>query len=175
MLVVGLCWLLVFVAGCSGSEPSPAPTSRHPGTAATSTPTSPSADPTDIAAAAAIAAVNKLYAEYNAMLKSGSSASYRQTFTRACNFCLQDANTVDRISSEGQTISGGIIRTSRLRVALAEPRLAVVEGDQTDSPAVVRKAGNVVTRYAGGTTSHFTWRVELVDDAWLITDVSPVR
>jgi len=177
--VLGAATVLLAAAGltsCTGSDPgAAAPSSLHPGTAATPTTSTPSGNPTDLAGAAAIAAVQKLYAEYNRMLRSGSSAAYRKTFTTACTFCVQDALGIDRISSRGQTISGGTVIASGLRLALARTDLVVVEGDQTDSPAAVHKGGRVVTRFAGGAKTHLTWRVQLVADTWLVTDESPVK
>ena len=171
VLVVGLCWLLVFVAGCSGSEPSPAPTSRHPGTAATSTPTSPSADPTDIAAAAAIAAVNKLYAEYNAMLKSGSSASYRQTFTSKCGLCLTNANRLDGISAKHQRVQGGRLNPNRLKAVLFRSRRVLVQGELHSPSAVVVQGRHVIQRFPDGGTHDYTWDVIQSGSGWLVADL----
>jgi hypothetical protein len=165
---------LFALAGCGGSDPGPvAPTTMHPGTAVTPTTSTPTltTDPS----VAAIAAVEKLIREYNLMLSSGTTERFRATFTRSCGFCLEDANSLDRIFRAGKTISGGGLRVTHLRVALAQHSLAVVEGDQRDSPAIVRLRGKVVDRFAGGTTSHLTWRVESVQGVWLIADESPVK
>ena len=77
---------LVLLAGCSGSDPAPigAPTG-HPGTAPPTT--SASATPTQDPGPAAIAAVQRMFDAYNAMLKSGSSTAYRATFTKDLRDC----------------------------------------------------------------------------------------
>jgi hypothetical protein len=160
----------LLLGGCSGSDPGPAPTTMHPGTAATTTAT-PSGNPTDIAAAAAIAAVQKLYAEYNAMLKSGSSRDYRRTFTKACRYCSGNANRVDQIHRKGQKIFGGSVRLTNLRPAEVRDRLAVIEGTMIDSPVTVKQGDRVVDRFAGGGSVLFTWIVELSGaNSWLVTD-----
>jgi hypothetical protein len=140
----------------------------HPGTAATPTTSTPTGDPTDIAAA--IAAVRRLYAEYNAMLASGSSELYRKTFTKACSYCLGNANRVDRIHQRRQHVEGGAVKLSRLRVADVQRQFVVVEGTMTDSPVVVKDGDRVVDRFAGGTSVRFTWTVEPAGGGWLVSN-----
>jgi hypothetical protein len=175
VLVGGLCWLLLFVAGCSGSEPSPAPTSRHPGTAATSTPTSPSADPTDIAAAAAIAAVKKLYAELNLAIHSGKTTQYRQTFTNRCSICVHDADVTDSIYRKGQRVDGGTYRLDKLVVVWNKPDLVIVQGVLSATPLTVRKGTHVITRDSALKPSAFTWDVVPHSGSWLVSKVVPLR
>jgi hypothetical protein len=175
VLVVGLCWLLVFVAGCSGSEPSPAPTSRHPGTAATSTPTSPSADPTDIAAAAAIAAVKKLYAELNRSLHTGETRGYRNSFARSCTLCVGNADTIDRIHREKQRIVGGDFTVTRLVVVWNKPDLVIVQGELRSKPLTVRAGSRVVDRDSGSPPTSFTWDYRPVGATWAITAVEVLK
>ncbi len=103
---------LVVLAGCSGSDPAPidAPTG-HPGTAPPTT--TASATPTQDPGPAAIAAVQRMFDAYNAMLKSGSSTAYRATFTKTCALCLGDAQTIDAIARKHERIVGGQYSTDR--------------------------------------------------------------
>jgi hypothetical protein len=171
--VIGLSALLLGVSGCSGSGPSPAdPTSAHPGTA----PGSPSASatPTQDPGQAAIAAVQRMYVEYNRMLRSGSSVVYRGTFTSDCSICTENANTVDGVFRKSEEISGGRLALSKLRVATATTQDAIVEGE-LDSPAVVvTKQGSVVQRFPAGGIHHYTWHIVRNQSNWLVASVEPL-
>jgi hypothetical protein len=165
----------MLLPACTGGSSSDVPTPLHPGTAPTSTTATPTAIPTEVAAAAAIAAVQRMYAEYNTMLQTLSSEKFRKTFAKSCAFCVGDADTIDDISRRSETIDGGVMRLLRYRVDYATDRVAIVEGDVKDSPATVLKGSQIVKRFAGGTTTQLTWRVEKQVTGWIITQENLVR
>ena len=168
MLVLGLCWLLVLVAGCSGSEPSPAPTGRHPGTAATSTPTRPSADPTDIAFASAIAAVERMYAEFNLALRSGRSTNYRATFADSCRYCADNARLIDTTAQRGRSIVGGQFTLTRMQKAMVHGRDVYVQGWASQAAARIEKDGKTVQRFEAAAPFLAVWTVRQVEDKWIV-------
>ncbi len=122
---------LVVLAGCSGSDPAPidAPTG-HPGTAPPTT--TASATPTQDPGPAAIAAVQRMFDAYNAMLKSGSSTAYRATFTKACTECVSDADAAEASLHEGPATSkAGSVTVSGVRVDRTVPELKLVAREGT--------------------------------------------
>ena len=72
-------------------------------------------------------------------------------------------------------LGGGRIALSHLRADYIDPPLVIVEGTVTDSPAVVRKDGKVVDRFAGGTSAKFSWHVEERPSGWLLTNEQVLR
>jgi hypothetical protein len=173
--VIGLSVLLLGVSGCSGSgSPSADPTSAHPGTAPGSQ--SASATPTQDPGQAAIAAVQRMFDAYNAMLKSGSSKAYRATFTKDCADCASSAESVEAVFGKGRSITGGSISISHLRVIGAYPdlKLVSVQGTVHQAASTVRKNGTVVDHYVPVTTS-VVWNISEDPGDWLVsrsTDVS---
>jgi hypothetical protein len=172
--VIGLSVLLLGVSGCSGSDPSPAdPASAHPGTAPPSTSAAtPSQDPGQ----AAIAAVQRMFDAYNAMLKSGSSKAYRATFTKDCVDCASSAESIDAIFGSGKSINGGAISISHLRVVgvYADLKLVSVQGTVRQAASTIRKNGRVVDHFVSITTS-VVWNISEDPGDWLVsrsTDVS---
>jgi hypothetical protein len=163
------------LGGCSGSDPGPAPTTMHPGTAATPTTATPSGNPTDIAAIAAIAAVQKLYAELNRSLTTGDTTSYRRTFTRACTLCLTDARVTDRLSAKDERVVGGGYRATELNAVYNQPGLVIVQGVLSEPPLVVMKGARVIARQGRLTETSFTWRAVPVNGTWLISAVEVLK
>jgi hypothetical protein len=174
--VIGLSVLLLGVSGCSGSGPSPAdPTSAHPGTA----PGSPSASatPTQDPGQAAIAAVQRMFDAYNAMLKSGSSKAYRATFTKDCQDCLNDANTAEAIFGRHQSIEGGAYVLTDLVVDHFYPDLKVVtlEGLVSQSSVRIIDHGRVIDHFAGFKHMPVGWNVSHVNGQWLVSRGTVLR
>jgi hypothetical protein len=168
--VIGLSVLLLGFSGCSGSVPSPAdPASAHPGTAPPGTSVAtPSQDPGQ----AAIAAVQRMYAEYNRMLKSGSSVAYRRTFTSDCSICSANADTTDRIAAKHEQVVGGQLTLSRLRIVTDEGALVIVEGSLNSPAAEIVKGGSTLKRFLGGGIHQYTWRLLMTDGQLLVSSVT---
>jgi len=176
VVYVSACLLIAGLAGCRGDDPGPAaPTTMHPGTAVTPTSSTPTGDPSDIAAAAAIAAVQKLYAELNASLRSGITEAYRQAFTRQCSVCLGTANSIDRIHERRQRIVGGRFYVSKLVVVFNQSDRIIVQGVLRSDPLTVRAGAQVVDRDSGSSPTAFTWEAKPVGVGWAIASVEVLK
>jgi hypothetical protein len=165
----------LLVAGCSGSDSAAVPTPMHPGTAATSTTATPSGNPTDIAAAAAIAAVQKLYAELNTSVETGRVTGYRATFTPECLTCVRDERAIAKIYKSGGRITGGTYRVNALAVVWNKSDLIIVQGQLSAEPLVVRRGGRVVERDPALKPFSFVWKVKPIHEAWLVTEVQALK
>jgi hypothetical protein len=167
---------LFALAGCRGSDPSPAaPNTMHPGTAVTPTTSTPTGDPTDIAAAAAIAAVQRWKDAFNSSIRARSSAEYRTTFTNECTICRNDAKVTDAIYKKGERIVGGNFHVSDLRVVWNKADLVIVQGRFSADPLTVRKGTRVVDRDGGLKPFPFAWKVKPVSGQWLVTSVDALK
>lgn len=162
------------VASCSGNPPTPAPTPLHPGTAATVTPT-PSGNPTDVAAAAAIAAVQKLYIDFKAMADSGSSTSYRRDFTANCQPCSTDAKFIEGLTQHQQTLAGGAFHVSGLAVVWNKPDLVVVQGLLSHPRLHIMSGQRTIREIAALETTRFIWHVRPTADGWKIESAEAIR
>jgi hypothetical protein len=140
----------------------------HPGTPATSTAT-PSGNPTDLADAAAIAAVQRMYAEFNVALHSLRSDAYRQTFTKGCGYCVSNADLVDGLRDKRERIVGGQFSLTGLRVAYVQPTFVLVEGYLAQDAARITKQGSTVKDYKAAPHFRAIWRVERLDGTAVIT------
>jgi hypothetical protein len=169
LAVIVVSAVLLGASACSGSgSPSADPTTLHPGTAPPTSTTSPTS--TQDPGQAAIAAVQRMFDAYNAMLKSGSSKAYRATFTKDCNLCSGDASTIEAILRKHQSIHGGQYRLSALRVASADLGLVIVEGTVAQAASSVLSGEKVVARYDAGKPGSFTWDVKQIAGSWIVAD-----
>lgn len=156
------------LAGCTGASGPPPSATTHPGTAPTSSTPSPSA--TQDSGQAAIAAVQRMFDAYNAMLKSGSSKAYRATFTAGCGICLKDAQTVDDIYAKGNRIDGGVYQLANLKVTgHFSPRLVTVQGEVSGKPATIRHGNRVVDHFPGFSRTPVGWSVSMTRAVWLVS------
>jgi hypothetical protein len=162
------------LVACSSGDPSSPPTTMHPGTAATSTATS-SGDPTEVAGAAAIAAVQTLYDDLNFSLRSGSTTRYLSRFTKACVACISNANTIDLLIRDHKRFEGGQFYVSNLTVVLNRADLLVVQGRLRSDPLVVRAGNKVSARDNGAKLTAFAWHVSPSHGVFLITDVQALK
>jgi hypothetical protein len=162
--------LLVGLAGCSGSgDPGADPSTPHAGTA----PPSPTASstPTQDAGQAAIAAVQRMFAAYNAMLKSGSSKAYRATFTKACVECASDAAAVEAIWRRGRTVRGGNLSVTSLRLVgvYLDLRLTSVQGTVGQRAISIMRGHKVVDSVPAFSGAAVVWNVSEVGGTWLVS------
>ena len=176
VVYVSACLLIAGLAGCRGDDPGPAaPTTMHPGTAVTPTSSTPTGDPTDIAAAAAIAAVQKLYADFQAMTVSGSSQGYRRDFTRACSACAANARFVDGLTRRGQRLVGSGFSVEGLKVVWNKPNVVLVQGRLSHPDFMIRGGGTVKGKIRALPVTAFAWRVVPVQDSWLIASAEALK
>jgi hypothetical protein len=164
--------------GCSGrSDPAPTPSTHQVGTAPSSTP--PTASPTTTSAAdrkaAAIAAVQRLYAELNAATKSGDTTAYRKTYTSTCSYCVGDAATIDGFTRKHEHVIGGETRVSGLQVIYSGAKFLIVEGTLSGAKASIVRSGRIVERYPSTRPFSASWHTELVHGVWLVTDSEVLR
>jgi hypothetical protein len=161
---------LFALAGCGGSDPGPAaPTTMHPGTAVTPTSSTPTGDRTDMATAAAIAAVTRLYAEYNAALTSGNTTEYRKVFLRSCTYCERNARTIDSIARKGQSIVGGAFILSDMQFAAVQPKFVLVQGRLAQAKTRIVKGSTVIDTYPATRPRWIVWRAVMLKGAWVVS------
>ncbi len=154
--------LVLLLPACSGSgDPSPAPTSTpHPGTAPPSTPPpTPTGNPEDQAAQAAIAAVKKLYADFNDALISGDSAVYREDFAKSCIYCAANAELIDATTEKNRKIVGGAYKLTDVQLGTVAGQLVVVQGMVSQREAKLMKGGVVLRVYRAAPPDLSTWDV----------------
>jgi hypothetical protein len=155
-------------AACGGGSPAPSAATTHPGTAPATT-ASPTVTPNP--GQAAIAAVQRMFSAYNAMLKSGSSKAYRLTFTKECSACLADAQSVDSVYRKGRQVAGGQTTLAKLHAAgdYQKLQLIVVEGNVTQAAAKILDGKRVIDRFEAGQAVPVAWNVKRISGRWLVT------
>jgi hypothetical protein len=170
-LSAGLAGLFCCLAlgGCSGSDPGPAPTTMHPGTAATPTTATPSGNPTENAYASAIAAVEKMYVEYNLALRSGRTAAYRATFANTCGYCQQNAKFIDANTGRGRSIVGGQFTLTRMHKATIHESDIYVQGRASETAARIVESGKTIQRFKAAPSFLVLWTVRQIGEKWIVT------
>lgn len=161
------CLLGPLLAGCSSNDPPSVDPTHHPGTAPTTTST-PSVTPDRLGLA--IAAVSRMYAEYNNALKSGRTAAYRATFVGSCQYCVTNAQLIDAFTRKGQTVVGGKYTLRELKLAADQPKFVLVQGYVSQAAARVMMSDKVVQRYKAVRPFLAVWRVIEIDGHWVISD-----
>ena len=173
LALVGLTAVTPLTA-CTGGDPDPAPTTLHPGTPATPTAT-PSGNPTDLAATAAIAAVQKLYADFHRMTESGSTPAYREDFTESCAACSANARLVESLALRHERIVGTGFVVDGLKVVLNQPNVVIVQGLLSHPTFTIRHGDMVKDTIAALPVTAFAWRVVPVGAKWLVAAADALK
>jgi len=170
VVLVSTCLLSGGLAACRGDDPGPAhPTTMHPGTAVTPSTSTPTGDPTDIAYASAVAAVEKMYVEFNGALRSGRTTDYRTTFAKSCGYCQENARVIDTSTKHKRSVLGGQYTLTRMQKATIHGGDIYVQGWVSQAAARIVESGKTVQRFQAAQPFLVVWTVRQVHNTWIVT------
>jgi hypothetical protein len=118
-----------------------------------------------------------MFAAYNAMLKSGSSKAYRATFTKGCEPCEEDAQTIESVFAKRNTIENGFYSVDKLTITgrFSHSMLITVQGVVSAEAATVRHGSRTVDHFSGFSSMPVGWSVSEVRGRWLVTRGTVLR